>query len=914
MRKIFFLDAYALIFRGYYAMIKNPRINSKGLDTSAILGFTNSLLEILRKETPEYLAVVFDKGGSEVRNALFPEYKANRQETPEAIKIAVPYIKKILEGMRINVIEKAGYEADDLIGTLAKKAEKEDFKIYMVTPDKDYAQLVSENIFIYRPARMGQGIEIWDVQKVKEKFEVKNPLQVIDYLAMMGDAVDNIPGLPGVGDKTAKKFINTYGSLENLLANTQDLKGKLKEKIENNKDLGLLSKKLTTILLDCPVTFLPSENKIQKPDFKKLVPVLEALEFKRALNTIQNIFKNENALPEKNIPQQLDLFSQTKPTISKQENLQTQPYFQYANTPLAHQILGDYLLKQSKIAFHFFISEAKTLLGIAFAYGNGNAYYVIFKNDSERKDFLEFYKPVFENENILKIGADLKEAIKILKPFEIHLKGNLFDISLAHYILDPESSHKLQILAQTFLHKKINEKEDFLGSGKNKILAEQISLEHQKKYCVNAANACLFLQPILEEKLHENHLKNLYQNLEMPLLKVLAKMEENGVALDLEKLKNLSENFTEKIKILEKEIYKCSEKTFNISSPKQLGEVLFQEMQLVKNPKKTKTGQYSTSEEVLSKLKEKHPIINFILKHRTLLKLKNTYVDALPKEISQKTGRIHTTYKQNVTATGRLSSIHPNLQNIPIRTEEGQKIRNCFIPQEKNTVLLAADYSQIELRLIAALSQEKQMLQSFEKNEDIHKATAAKLFKIPIEKVTKTQRASAKAVNFGILYGQGALALSGQTGLSKTDAKELIENYYTTYPQLKNYMAKQIEKARSEGFVTTILGRKRYLKNIHSANGMVRSADERNAVNTPIQGSAADVIKKAMISIDKILFEKKLQTKMLLQVHDELVFEVPKQEINIIKPLIKNAMENISEVPIHLKIDMGIGKSWLKAH
>ena len=924
-KKLFFLDAFALIFRGYYAMIKNPRINSKGMDTSAILGFVNSLTEILRKEQPEYLAVVFDKGGSEKRSALFTQYKANRLETPESIQIAVPYIKAILGAMRIAVVEKEGYEADDLIGTLSKKAEKENFNVYMVTPDKDYAQLVSDNIFMYRPARMGNGIEIWDTQRVKEKFEVAVPLQVIDYLAMVGDPVDNIPGLPGVGDKTAKKFIKTYGSLENLLAHTHELKGKLGEKVQSNKALGLLSKKLTTIILDAPVSFIPSQYKIENPTFEKLVPILEELEFKRALNTIENLYKNQNEqTPRKNnIAKQLDLFAQTdlaQETKTKNAASQTQrPFFQYLDQPLGHKILLKYLLREKKVALHFLTSESshreKSLLAIGFAYGTQNGYYAILgEQPQEKKEILALYKPFFENENILKIGENIKDMIKILKAYTVDLKGDLFDITLAHYLLQPESSHKLKILAKTFLKKDLLDKSDLLGSGKNKLSAEQISIEDKIKYTIDSAQACFSLQTVLEKKLEQNKLTKLYKTLEIPVLKVLAKMEGNGIAVDSKKLKNLSENLAKEIQILEQEIYRLSETAFNIASPKQLGQVLFEKMKLVQNPKKTKTGQYTTSEEVLSKLKNKHVIIEKILQYRTLVKLKNTYVDVLPKEVAQKTQRIHTTYMQTVTATGRLSSVHPNLQNIPIRTQKGQQIRDCFVAQKKDTVLLAADYSQIELRLIAAMSKEQNMLTSFENKEDIHIATAAQLFKVPVKNVTPTQRAQAKSVNFGILYGQGAAALSEQTGITKAQARDLIENYYKTYPRLKKYMQKQIEQARSEGYVTTLLGRKRYLNNINSANGLVRSADERNAVNTPIQGSAADLIKKAMIVVDKALCKKKLQTKMLLQVHDELVFEVPKNELDWVQDLIREAMENIYDLPVALKVDIGTGHSWLAAH
>ena len=928
-KNVFFLDAFALIFRGYYAMIKNPRINSKGMDTSAILGFTNSLLDIFRREDPKHLVVVFDKGGSKERTKIFKEYKANRAETPEAIKIAIPYIKKILQAMGISFIEKEGYEADDLIGTLSKQAEKEGFKVYMVTPDKDYAQLVSENVFMYRPSRMGNGIEIWGVDEVKEKFGIKSPLQVIDYLAMVGDAVDNIPGFPGVGDKTAKKFINAYGSIEGLFEHIEQVKGKLKEKIQTNKEMGFLSKRLVTIMLDCPVTFEPSQISFEKIDFEKIRLLMEELEFKRALQIIENIFlKGGKPFEGKETTHdtsavQLDLFSDLSPDTDPDTQKHTAKpgsFYQYVNTSLASQLLSEYLLRQKEVAICFFLSEKDVedsleIFGIGFSYQKQKGYYVPLRgNFEQKKAILQVFQPFFENEAIQKIGDSLKECIKILKLFDIDLKGELFDIALAHYVLHPDMSHQIKRLSQTFLKRTILDSKDLFGSGKNKLHPLQVPLSLQMDFATSNAEVCLSLKQLLEEQLKREHLQNLYRELEIPLLKVLAKMELEGICLNVEKLSELSSEITAEVTDLENKIYNICGEKFNISSPKQLGEMLFDKLKLIDNPKKTKSGQYATGEDILSKLSDKHPIIPCILQHRTLVKLKSTYVDALPKEVSNRTGRIHTTYMQTVASTGRLSSHQPNLQNIPIRTEKGRQIRACFTARDDNYTLLAADYSQIELRLIAALSGEETMLGAFKNREDIHRDTASKLFKIPLKEVTKSQRIQAKAVNFGILYGQGAVALSQQTGITKTEAKNLIDTYYTTYPKLKAYITNQVEKARIDGYVTTLLGRKRYLHNIHSVNDMVRSADERNAVNTPIQGSAADLIKKAMIAVDKVFSEKKLQTKMLLQVHDELVFDVPKHEMSLVKPLIRTVMEGVTNLSVKLEVDMGEGQTWLAAH
>lgn len=940
-KRVFLLDAFALIFRGYYALIKNPRINSKGMDTSAILGFTNSLLDVIRRENPDHLAVAFDKGGSTERKAVFPEYKSNRQETPEAIKIAVPYIQKILTAMNIPIVEIDGIEADDLIGTLSKQAEKKGFQVFMVTPDKDYAQLVSENIFMYRPARMGNGIEIWDPEKVKEKFEIETPLQVIDYLGMMGDAVDNIPGLPGVGDKTAKKFLKAYGSMEGLLAHTHELKGKMKEKVEANKELGLLSKQLATIMLDCPVEFDEKNYTLSRPDFQKVTEVFEELEFRRSLATVHKLFPQskeaaeetaKGAAPEVASSEpsakkkalestQLDLFatasneSTTMPTGYKTIET-TNHLYQFVNTKTSRSELLKNLLKQKDVSMSIVSDRSETkILGIGFCYEAGKGYYLpLPKDKKEAVSMLAPYKAFFENVSIQKTGQQLKRTLKMLKEHHIEVQGHLFDPLLAHYLINPDMRHQLSVLAENYLHYQPLSKDHLLGKGKRQIDIDALALEQQASYCLEAADLSLQLKPIFENELETKGLTGLYKDLEIPLLKVLAKMEHNGINLDTDALKKQSKVIADDIEKLEKSIYEQAEETFNLASPKQLGVVLFEKMKLVEKPKKTKTGQYATNEEVLSKLAPDHAVVSAILNWRGLVKLKNTYIDALPDEVDPKSRRVHTTFGQTVAATGRLSSNNPNLQNIPIRTERGREVRAAFVPKNKDFVLFSADYSQIELRIIAALSQEENMIQAFKNGQDIHATTAAKVFKVPLEAVTREQRSNAKAVNFGILYGQGAFALSQQTGLTRKEAKNLIEAYYETYPTLRTYMAKQVDFARDHGYVETVLKRRRYLQNINSQNGMVRSGDERNAVNAPIQGSAADIIKIAMVRIQKRLDEGNYQTKMLLQVHDELVFDMHKAEMDVLQTLIKEEMEQAFSLAVPLEVEMGYGNNWLEAH
>ncbi|MBP8792585.1 MAG: DNA polymerase I [Lutibacter sp.] len=934
-KRLFLLDAYALIFRGYYALIKNPRINSKGMDTSAILGFTNSLFDVINREKPDHLAVAFDKGGSVSRNDAFPAYKSNRQETPEAIKIAIPYIKEILKAMHIPIIEVAGYEADDLIGTIAKQAEKEGFQTFMVTPDKDFAQLVSENIFMYKPARMGNGIEIWGIPEVQKRFEVETPEQVIDYLGMMGDAVDNIPGLPGVGEKTAKKFLKQYGSMENLLANTHELKGKMKENIEANKDLGILSKQLATIILDCPVEFHEGDYELNHPDFEKAGEIFKELEFRRIAENMYKIFnvssEEKEVAPTQNTStstastQQFDLFSlppeqSTDATVISgyQSTNSYDHFYQHITTPLSRKLLISNLLKQQSVSYHLETTDDNCfeteLVGMSFSYESGKGYYIPLAEDTSN-DIMEEFKVFFENTSIEKIGQDIKWDIKVLHQKNIQLKGKLFDIMLAHYLINPDMRHDMAVLTETYLNFKPQNVEMHIGKkGKDQSQLQQIDIDKQTEYVTEIADLTFQLKELFDKELEKYQLTKLFNEIEIPLLRVLAHMELEGIRLDSAFLNSLSEKLNEDILTLETSIYKEADIEFNLASPKQLGDVLFEHLKLVAKPKKTKTGQYATGEEILSKLAPEHTIVAEILEWRGLVKLKNTYVDALPNEVNKITGRIHTTYSQAVAATGRLSSNNPNLQNIPIRTERGRQVRKAFVPKNEDYTLIAADYSQIELRIIAALSEDESMIESFKNGEDIHAATAAKVFGVKLSDVTREQRADAKAVNFGIIYGQGAFTLAQQLNKSRAEAKELIDNYYKTFPKLSQFIATQIDLARENGFVETILSRRRYLKNINSQNAIVRSADERNAVNAPIQGSAADIIKIAMINIFNKLEEGNFKSKMLLQVHDELVFDVEKTELETIKTLIKNEMEKAVILAVPLTVELGEGNNWLQAH
>ncbi|RCL72666.1 MAG: DNA polymerase I [Flavobacteriales bacterium] len=929
--RLFLLDAYALIFRGYYAFIKNPRINSKGMDTSAILGFTNSLFDVIKRERPDYLAVAFDKGGSQVRNDMFPDYKANRSETPEAIKIAVPYIQNLLKALHIPVVELEGFEADDIIGTLAKQAEKEDFQVFMVTPDKDFAQLVSDNIFMYRPARMGNGIEIWGIPEVQKKFEIDHPEQVIDYLGMMGDAVDNIPGLPGVGDKTAKKFLAEYGSMEALLENTHELKGKMKEKVEANKELGLLSKKLARILLDVPVQFDASSYQLSQPDIPAVKELFQELEFRRLSETFIKVFAPNEApsQPEPTAPATapvaFDLFhqpgsGQLENTFEHKTLANTPHHYQCVQTPIECSLLVATMMRQKSVCFDTETTGLDainaSLVGIAFSWQAGTGYYVpISKDEAQRNETLKDLAPFFANETIEKVGQNLKYDIKVMHQHGIAVKGPLFDTMLAHYIINPDMRHNMDILAETYLNYRPKPISDLIGKkGKNQGSMRDVPLDQQTEYAAEDADITWQLKEHFEQELGKNEQRELLNKVELPLVRVLAAMELAGISLDVPYLNNMATQLEHEAQQLAQRIFDQAGETFNLASPKQLGPILFDKLKLVDKPKKTKTGQYSTAEEVLSTLAKNHPIVADILEWRSVQKLNNTYVSALPQDVNTHSNRVHTVYNQAVAATGRLSSNHPNLQNIPIRTPRGQQVRKAFVAKDNQHVLMAADYSQIELRIIASLSEDPSMVAAFNNNEDIHAATAAKVFGVPLEEVSREQRSQAKTVNFGIIYGVSAFGLSNQTTLSRSEAKALIDTYYENYPKLKSYMSEQVDFAREQGYVSTVLGRRRYLKDINSRNAIVRGAAERNAVNAPIQGSAADIIKIAMLRIYDKMREQQFKAQMLLQVHDELVFECPKSELDALTKLVKTEMENAYKLHVPLTVDIGVGHNWLEAH
>ena len=942
-KRLFLVDAYALIFRGYYAFIKNPRINSKGLDTSAIMGFMNSLIDVIKREKPDHLAVCFDKGGSVDRVEMYEEYKANRDETPEAIKMAIPYIHEILRAMHIPILEKEGYEADDIIGTLSRQAEDQGYVTYMVTPDKDFAQLVTDNIFMYRPKSFGGGYETWGIPEVQKKFEVEHPEQVIDFLGMMGDSSDNIPGLPGVGEKTAKKFIKEFGSMENLLANTDQLNGKMKEKIEANKELGILSKKLAKIMLDVPVNFDEKDFELNHPDVEAVEAIFQELEFRRLTENFLKTFNAEDNLPETETISETPAPKISKPktsagsgqfslfdsddtsleevTVYKRNTADSYSHFYQSVTgELGAKLFIEKLLKHSSVCFDTETTGldpiTAELVGIAFSWESGKGFYLPFpENKDQAQELIERLRPFFENEAIEKIGQNLKYDIKVLNKYNIEVKGKLFDTMLAHYLINPDMRHNMDVLAETYLNYTPISIENLIGKkGKNQLSMREVALEKQTEYAVEDADITLQLKEYFQTELGEANTQKLFDDIEIPLLKVLADMELEGINLDKDFLQKLSVDLDEEIKTLEQDIYREAGEEFNIASPKQLGDILFDKMKLVDKPKKTKTGQYATSEDILSYLAKDHEIIQHILDFRGLTKLKSTYVDALPNQVLKQTGRVHTDYMQTVAATGRLSSNNPNLQNIPIRTERGRQVRKAFIPRNEDYTLLAADYSQIELRIIAALSEEENMIQAFKNGEDIHASTAAKVFNVPISEVTREQRSNAKTVNFGIIYGVSAFGLSNQTDLSRSEAKELIDTYYATYPKLRKYISKQVDFARDHGFVQTVLGRRRYLKDINSRNGVVRGAAERNAVNAPIQGSAADIIKIAMINIHKKLKEGNFKTKMLLQVHDELVFDAFKEELDSVKSLIKSEMESAYKLAVPLVVDIGVGNNWLEAH
>ena len=923
-KKLFLLDAFALIYRAYFAFAKNPRINSKGLDTSAIFGFTNSLVEVINKQKPTHLAVVFDTPKKTQRHVDFPEYKAQREAMPEGISNALPYIDKLLEAFNIPKIYKDGFEADDVIGTLAKKAEQKGYKVYMMTSDKDFAQLVSENIFMYRPGNKWQPTQTWGIAEVLEKFNIKKVSQVIDFLAMMGDASDNIPGISGVGKKTAQKFIAEFGSIEGLFANTEKIKGKIQEKVIASKDIGMLSKKLVTIITNVPIDFDDEKMKVNLKDREKIEEIFKDLEFR---NVSSRLFNNEiNTSNEKEtinekatnseklVSAQLDFFSQHESKLSTT----TKEKINSANHKICQSAdeFQNFLKKNldnKKLSFHTVVSslllESK-IIGVSFIYDTSQALYIPL-NDQARLQYLKIIKTLLEDTSVLKIGYNLKKQMKDWLSVGIELKGQFFDLAIAHYILHPDLRHDLELISESYL--SITLENDAILNKKPKLDISSFSLELISQWSNKRADIIYQLSYALEKELEKDKSIDLFQNIEMPLLKVLCQMEIEGINLDVQLLKRYSIELNDLLKKKSAKIFNISGSNFNISSPKQLGEVLFEKMNLVKKPKKTKSGQYSTSEETLLKLKGEHEIIDHILDFREIKKLLSTYVDALPEIINIKTGRIHTTFNQSVASTGRLSSARPNLQNIPIRTERGMKIREAFIAK-KGFSLLAADYSQIELRIMASLSKDTSMLEAFNNNLDIHSATAAKVYNVDLKDVDRSMRSAAKAVNFGIIYGISAFGLSQNIGVSRTEAKQIIEQYFEEFPLVKKYMDLSIQIARDNEFVETLFGRRRYLKDINSRNAVMRAAAERNAINAPIQGTAADIIKIAMIDIAKTLIKEGLKSKMILQIHDELIFEMhPSEELKL-KSIVESCMIKASTLDVPIVVDMGIGNNWLEAH
>lgn len=950
MKKLFLIDAYAIIYRAYYAFIRNPRFNSKGLNTSAIFGFVNTLEDVLKREKPTHIAVAFDPKGKTFRHEAFEQYKAQRELTPEDIRLAVPIIKKLIKAYNIPALEVSGFEADDVIGTMAKLAEKKGFNVFMLTPDKDYGQLVSDHIFMYRPKHTG-GFEIMGPNEVKAKYELDSHEQVIDLLGLMGDASDNIPGCPGVGEKTAVKLLKEFGSIDVLLSRTNELKGALKAKIEENKEQIVFSRFLATIKTDVPLDFDEKSLEIEPVNESELRALFDELEFRTMSSKLSNPFTS--LPPDQPLPSitfahpkakdtgQMSLFDNfdtpekvTQPTEQKviQEIQVPDENFtglrSINDTPHKYHLV-DNKVKRSDLISKLFIQKSfcfdtettgldmftSDLVGLSFSFSIGEAYYVSLpENKVDANIVLHEFKAIFENEQIEKIGQNIKFDLLMLLQYGIELKGKLFDTMIAHYLVQPELRHGMDYLAEIYLKYRTVHYEDLVGGkGKNQAGIRTVDIQKLCDYAAEDADITFRLKQILEKELKSNGLEKLFYEIEMPLMKVLAKMEHTGVRIDSEALRQSSEILTDEMLNLEKEIYKIAGFEFNVSSPAQVGEVLFDRLLLDNKAKKTKTGQYSTSEDVLEKIRSKHPIINKILDYRGLKKLLSTYIDALPQLINPVTGKVHTSYNQTVAATGRLSSTNPNLQNIPIRDAQGKEIRKAFIP-DYNCMFFSADYSQIELRIMAHLSGDTNMLEAFNLGLDIHTATAAKIYKIPLEDVTSDMRRKAKTANFGIIYGISAFGLSDRLGIPRTEAKELIEGYFATYPEVKKYMETCIQRAKKMGYVETLLGRKRFLPDINSQNSIVRGFAERNAINAPIQGTAADIIKIAMVRIQNRLNQENLQSKMTMQVHDELNFTVPKTELDVLKKVVIEEMENAVLLRIPLIADCGVGENWLEAH
>ena len=948
MDKLFLLDAYALIYRAYYALIKNPRINSKGFNTSAVLGFVNTLEDVLKKENPTHIGIAFDPSGPTFRHEAYEQYKAQREETPEVIRQSIPIIKEVIRAYRIPILEMPGFEADDVIGTLATEAGKQGIKTYMMTPDKDYGQLVSENVFMYRPKYGDKDFEVMGVEEVKAKFNIESPLQVIDMLGLMGDSSDNIPGCPGVGEKTAQKLIAQFGSIENLLSHSDELKGALKTKVETNKEMIAFSKFLATIKTDVPIQLNMEELKRESPDEEALRKIFEELEFRTLIERVLGKEKKVT-MPETHAPArgdgQLSLFGEPASTQPAQSvHLQGNLFAEFADNGSndskysslvsLENLNYDYQLLDNEAKIHDFIQIIKTkkifsldtettdidpihaeLVGMSFSYAENQAFYVpVPANREEATKIVNEFKEVLENEQTLKVGQNIKYDILVLSNYGVEVKGPMFDTMIAHYVLQPELRHNMDYLAEIYLNYRTIPIEDLIGGkGKKQGNMRNLPAEAVYKYACEDADVTLKLHHVLKKELDESGASSLFHDIEMPLVPVLAYMEKNGVCLDTEALKETSLHFTARMNQIEKEIHALANMEFNISSPKQVGEVLFEKLKIVDKAKKTKTGQYVTSEEVLEGLRGKHDIVGKILDYRGLKKLLSTYIDALPLLINSETGKIHTSFNQTVTATGRLSSSNPNLQNIPIRNEDGKEIRKAFIPEE-GCEFFSADYSQIELRIMAHLSGDKNMIDAFQEGDDIHAATASKVYKVGINEVTREQRSKAKTANFGIIYGISVFGLAERMNVPRSEAKELIDGYFNTYPQVKEYMDKSIERARENGYIETIFGRKRFLPDIHSHNAVVRGYAERNAINAPIQGSAADIIKVAMIHIYQRFQSEGIRSKMILQVHDELNFSVYPEEKERVQQIVIEEMEKAYAMQVPLRADCGWGKNWLEAH
>jgi DNA polymerase-1 len=919
-KKLFLLDAFALIYRAHFAFSKNPRINSKGLNTGVMMGFTNAMLEVINKQQPTHIAVGFDTPKPTFRHERFPEYKAHREAMPEDIKIGVPFIREIIAGFNIPIIEQDGYEADDVIGTVAKQAAKEGFEVYMMTPDKDYAQLVEQHVYLYKPAFMGNAVDILGVPEVLKKWDIANVDQVRDILGMHGDASDNIPGIPGVGAKTAIKYIKAYGSVEGLIEHVEELKGKAKENVENYAEQGILSKELATIDINVPVDYDFDSMAYEGPDKDRLSVVFKELEFR---TLAQRVLGDAPASSKPSGEVQLSMFASAGSDKAEEQiakaTIETKEHQYHLVEEDQVDSLVEYLLLQDEVCFDTETTSIKAvdaeLVGMSFSYQTGEAYYVPFPKEKEKIiALLAPFKPFFESEKIIKIGQNIKYDMLVLKKYGCEVEGPLFDTMLAHYLIDPDSRHGMDILAEQYLdYIPVSIKELIGGKGKPATMRD-VELEKVVEYAAEDADITLQLKQALAPEIDSKELQSLFYDLELPLLRVLASMEFNGVKIDPDALRTMSVELRDESRVVQDQIFRLAGEEFNIASPKQLGVILFDKLKLIENPKKTKTGQYATGEEILSRMEKDHEIAGKILEFRELQKLKSTYVDALPELISHYDGRIHTNYSQTVAATGRLSSLNPNLQNIPIRTPKGREIRKAFVPSKKDYVILSADYSQIELRIMAAFADDEKMIAAFKEGRDIHATTAATINKVPLAEVTSEMRGMAKSANFGIIYGISAYGLSQNLNIPRKEAADFIESYFEEFPAVKKYMDQVVNDARDNGYVSTILGRRRYLRDINSRNQTMRGGAERNAINAPIQGTAADIIKIAMINIHNWMQEKNVDSKMIMQVHDELVFEVPVSELEMMQTQVEKLMKEASTLSVPMEVGMGYGKNWLEAH